>query len=128
MKAFQDIPEDRMNAGKTIGIVFSDGSIYDGTYDLMPTGKVSDEMIGNVDHIKASPEAQKAFNDLRDGMSKLKETEKEVPEAKKQTKKTREKKSVVKDLKDKQEDVAKKPKKPQQRAKSNKRTKGGDAI
>ena len=128
LKAFQDIPEDRMNAGKTIGIVFSDGSIYDGTYDLMPTGKVSDEMIGNVDHIKASPEAQKAFNDLKDGMSKLKEVEKEVPEAKKQTKKTREKKSVVKDLKDKQEDVAKKPKKPQQRAKSNKRTKGGDAI
>ena len=128
LKAFQDIPEDRMNAGKTIGIVFSDGSIYDGTYDLMPTGKVSDEMIGNVDHIKASPEAQKAFNDLKDGMSKLKEVEKEAPEAKKQTKKTREKKSVVKDLKDKQEDVAKKPKKPQQRAKSNKRTKGGDAI
>ena len=117
-----------MNAGKTIGIVFSDGSIYDGTYDLMPMGKVSDEMIGYTDHVKASPEVQKAFNDLKNGMDKLKEAEKEAPEPKKQVRKTKEKKSVVKDLKEKQEDVAKTPKKPQQKAKSTKRTKGGDAI
>lgn len=128
LKAYNEIPEDRMNAGKTIGIVFNDGSIYDGTYDLMPAGKVSDEMIGYADHVKASPEVQKAFDELKSGMEKLKEVEKKVPEPKKQTRKAKEKKSVVKDLKEKQEDIAKTPKKPQQKAKSTKRAKGGDAI
>ncbi|MBQ9199168.1 MAG: ImmA/IrrE family metallo-endopeptidase [Lachnospiraceae bacterium] len=121
IKIYNDIPGDRLNAKKTIGITFLDGSIYDGTYDLMPMGFVSDDVINMVDHIKASPEVKKAYEDLKEAMPK----EKDLSATKEEIKK----KSVVKDLKDKKESVSKSnTNKSKTKSKSNKKDKGGEEL
>lgn len=64
MDLYEKIPAGRMNGMKGIGFRLEDGSIYDGTYDLMVAGEVRKESINEIPHYRESPLVQKAIADM----------------------------------------------------------------
>lgn len=72
---YQTIPADRMNGIKGIGFRLEDGSIYDGTYELMTAGKMQTEFINEIPHYRDSPLVQQAIVDMEKILDKWKEKE-----------------------------------------------------
>ena len=80
---YQTIPADRMNGIKGIGFRLEDGSIYDGTYELMTVGKMQTEFINEIPHYRDSPLVQQAIVDMEKILDKWKEKELTEPEKEK---------------------------------------------
>lgn len=80
---YQTIPADRMNGIKGIGFRLEDGSIYDGTYELMTAGKMQTEFINEIPHYRDSPLVQQAIVDMEKILDKWKEKELTEPEKEK---------------------------------------------
>ncbi len=64
MKLYDRIPSERLNGMKSVGFCLEDGSIYDGTFDLMVAGEVQKEFINEIPHYRESPLVQKAIVDM----------------------------------------------------------------
>lgn len=64
MELYDKIPAERMNGIKSVGFCLEDGSIYDGTFDLMVAGEVQKEFINEIPHYKDSPLVQKAIVEM----------------------------------------------------------------
>lgn len=80
---YQTIPADRMNGIKGIGFRLEDGSIYDGTYELMTAGKMQTEFINEIPHYRDSQLVQQAIVDMEEILDKWKEKELTEPEKEK---------------------------------------------
>lgn len=65
MSLYEQIPADRMNGVKGIGICLDDGSEYAGNVDLMSGGKMDLTAVQMVDHYKDSPVVKKAIEEIR---------------------------------------------------------------
>ncbi|MDD5922543.1 MAG: hypothetical protein PUC44_05130 [Eubacteriales bacterium] len=63
---YDRIPAKRMNGIKGIGFELKDGSIYDGQFPLMETGRLATDAIDLVEHYRESPLVQQAVSDCRD--------------------------------------------------------------
>lgn len=64
MELYDKIPAERMNGIKSVGFCLEDGSIYDGTFDLMVAGEVQKEFINEIPHYRESPLVQKAIVEM----------------------------------------------------------------
>lgn len=64
MELYDKIPAERMNGIKSVGFRLEDGSIYDGTFDLMVAGEVQKEFINEIPHYRESLLVQKAIEDM----------------------------------------------------------------
>lgn len=75
VELYEKIPADRINGGKGIGFCLTDGSMYDGNYELMSGGEILRDTIDLVEHYRESPLVQKAITDLEKILSEKKERE-----------------------------------------------------
>lgn len=64
--AYQNIPEDRMNAGKGIGFILQDGSDYAGSISLVIAGQVKEDEINKVDYYRDHPDVQAAVSQAKE--------------------------------------------------------------
>lgn len=66
IKLYNEIPADRMKAGKVLGFELEDGSIYDGMPCELLSGKtILSEIVNYVQHFRESVSVQKAIADLQ---------------------------------------------------------------
>ena len=84
MDLYEKIPAERMNGIKGIGFCLEDGSIYDGTFDLMVAGEVQKEFINEIPHYRESRLVQKAIADMEAIL--LEREERHKPEPQKESK------------------------------------------
>ena len=80
MDLYEKIPAERMNGIKGIGFCLEDGSIYDGTFDLMVAGEVQKEFINEIPHYRESRLVQKAIADMEAILSEREERHKPEPQ------------------------------------------------
>lgn len=64
VELYDKIPSERMNGMKSVGFCLEDGSIYDGTFDLMVAGEIQKEFINGIPHYRESPLVQKAIAEM----------------------------------------------------------------
>ena len=80
MELYDKIPAERMNGIKSVGFCLEDGSIYDGTFDLMVAGEVQKEFINEIPHYKDSPLVQKAIVEMEEILAERSGLQKQNPE------------------------------------------------
>jgi len=85
MKLYDKIPSERMNGIKSVGFRLEDGSIYDGTFDLMVAGEVQKEFINEIPHYKDSPLVQKAIVEMEGILAERSGLQKQNPEKEAET-------------------------------------------
>ena len=61
IKAYENIPSERMNGIKSVGFDLKDGSDYEGMNDLMVGGRSQREFLDSIQHFKESPLVQNAL-------------------------------------------------------------------
>lgn len=66
VEAYQNIPEDRMNAGKGIGFILQDGSDFAGSISLVVAGQVKEDEINKVEHYRDHPDVQAAISQAKE--------------------------------------------------------------
>lgn len=67
IEKYNRMSSDRYNAGKTIGFVIKDGSIYDDmSYPLLVNGKIDMESINLIEHFRENYTIQRAISQLKE--------------------------------------------------------------
>ena len=61
IKAYENIPSERMNGIKSVGFDLKDGSDYEGMNDLLVGGRSQREFLDSIQHFKESPLVQNAL-------------------------------------------------------------------
>ena len=94
LKAYENIPSERMNGIKSVGFDLKDGSDYEGMNDLLVGGRSQREFLDSIQHFKESPLVQNALTHVEKYIEKKQQNvensqkkEKQVGKTKRTTKK-----------------------------------------
>ena len=72
---YEQIPVERMNAGKGIGFDLQDGSDYSGQFGLLHGNQVMEDDINEISHYRNSPLVQAAIKDCKEELDRRLERE-----------------------------------------------------
>ena len=76
---YEQIPAERLRAGKGIGFDLQDGSDYAGPFDLMHGDRVLEDDINEIAHYRYSPLVQQAIRDVKEELERRNNREQEEP-------------------------------------------------
>lgn len=106
---YKQIPSDRMNGGKGIGICLQEDSLYAGEYPLMRSNQIDMETLEGIPYMKNHPLVQRAVKEMEQRGVKLwypikeAQAEKGTEQRQEQPQRESKKESVLKALKERQE-------------------------
>ncbi len=106
---YKQIPSDRMNSGKGIGICLQEDSLYAGEYPLMRSNQIDMETLEGIPYMKNHPLVQRAVKEMEQRGVKLwypikeAQAEKGTEQRQEQPQRESKKESVLKALKERQE-------------------------
>ena len=127
---YKQIPSDRMNGGKGIGICLQEDSLYAGEYPLMRSNQIDMETLEGIPYMKNHSLVQQAVKEMEQRGVKLwypikeAQAEKETEQRQEQPQRESKKESVLKALKERQERLKTQQTEPKRPERSQSKKKG----
>lgn len=127
---YKQIPSDRMNGGKGIGICLQEDSLYAGEYPLMRSNQIDMETLEGIPYMKNHSLVQQAVKEMEQRGVKLwypikeAQVEKETEQRQEQPQRESKKESVLKALKERQERLKAQQTEPKRPERSQSKKKG----
>lgn len=127
---YKQIPSDRMNGGKGIGICLQEDSLYAGEYPLMRSNQIDMETLEGIPYMKNHSLVQQAVKEMEQRGVKLwypikeAQAEKETEQRQEQPQRESKKESVLKALKERQERLKTQQTEPKRSERSQSKKKG----
>lgn len=127
---YKQIPSDRMNGGKGIGICLQEDSLYAGEYPLMRSDQIDMETLEGIPYMKNHPLVQQAVKEMEQRGVKLwypikeAQAEKGMEQRQEQPQRESKKESVLKALKERQERLKAQQTEPKRPERSQSKKKG----